>query len=229
MGLSSKDSTIYFMLPTCPIKLDGSAPEGFLNDRLQFSEEVTRIEINPAVYQRKYGHDKSFGAQDVCSGIKNWDGSITTKIAKTGQCATLSAGDIAFISVYPLGLNCTKPIQGYLSIDSDPLIMNLENGDPVEHNYRYSSKGMWTGFVNSGMQWGGFECGCSSGAAASVPGSAGPWAVEAAHTPVTAYQWNGSVWVQVYDEAEGKFLTGPMPQTPGTYQGQLEFVPCVAD
>lgn len=164
MGLSAKDSRIYYMSPECPIDLSGTPPDSISGSGNlgSFYEQVTRIEINPTVSQRKYAHDKSYGTQDVCSGIKSWDGSISTRIASGTNACTFSAGDIVWIVVYPLGVACGSPIQGYAVIDSDPIVMNIENGEPVEHNYRFSSKGLWTGFVNDGQVWGGFECECGN-------------------------------------------------------------------
>ena len=79
MGLSGKDSRVFYIPLDCPVKLDGTTPSG---DRLGLYEQVTRIEITPSVSQRKYAHDKSFGTQDVCSGIKSWD--ETMKLLKAG-------------------------------------------------------------------------------------------------------------------------------------------------
>jgi hypothetical protein len=239
MGLSAKDSRVYLIPKTCPIRLNGSTPSGA---RFRLSEQVTRIEITPSVYQRKYGHDKSYGANDVCSGIKSWDGSITTKVASGTSPFTLSAADTVWIRVYPMGVVCRHPLQGYASIDSDPIVINLENGEPVEHNYRYSSKGLWKGFPNDAQPWGGYECQCvggsgsegGSGASGSVSGGvslsgeARPKAAkdELLHTPVTAYQWNGTEWIPVYDECREGFARGPVPVDAGAFVGQLQFVEC---
>lgn len=256
MGLSAKDSRIYLMDHDCPERLDGTVPTGLL---YSFWEQVTRIEVTPAVYQRKYLHDKSFGANDVCSGGKSWDGSITTKIGSGSNPFTLTAGDIVWLRVYPVGPACHHPIQGYAVIDSDPIICNLENGDPVEHNYRYSSKGLWTGLP--ARTWGGYECACGGSDSAITGASQSSFAPAAArplgipvddpeggtvahatevpvagpriptHLPVTVYQWNGTVWLPSYDECREGFVPGAAPDAqakPGTFVGEMLFVPCVA-
>ena len=240
MGNSAKDSRLYFLPPACPIKLNGEKPSGTL---LRFYEQVVRIEINPSVYQRKYGHDKSEGCQDVCSGIKSWDGSITTRLNENNAKRSLVAGDVVWLECWPLGDSCGDPLHGYASIDTDPIVMNLENGDPVEHNYRYSSKGKW---ANASHAPGTYACGCNAGEDGGGSGGSG-WfgsgggggdsefglpadaAIAVPHqTPVTGYQWNGTAWIQVYDECEGAYVQGPQPTTPGTFQGELRLVPCLA-
>jgi hypothetical protein len=260
MGLSAKDSRIFYIPHSCPIKLNGSAPGGGGSGsggggKRRFSEQVTRIELTPAVYQRKYGHDKSYGTQDVCSGIKSWDGVVTTKVADGERPFSLTAGDTVWLRVYPIGIACGHPIQGYGVIDSDPITMNLENGEPVEHVYRFSSKGKWKGLPRSNAKWGGYECECNNGASGSGSWSGGysggstsgggstsiegmevdsatPNATEAnvqtpASLPITAYQWTGQAWSKVLDESRGGFVPGPAPTEPGTFAGQLFFVECV--
>lgn len=170
MGLSAKDSRVFYVPHHCKINLNGKPPSG---KRRPMSEQVTRIELTPSVYQRKYGHDKSHGTQDVCSGIKSWDGSISTKVADTERPLTFSAGDTVWVRVYPIGTKCKHPLQGYGVIDNDPIVCNLENGEPVEHNYRFSSKGRWTGFPNGGKPWGGFECKCGNGGGGGGGGTEG--------------------------------------------------------
>jgi len=237
MGLSAKDSRIYYVAIDCPVLLDGTSPSDPTG--LTFSEQVVRIEITPSVYQRKYGHDKSFGANDVCSGIKSWDGNITTKVADSITPFSFTAGDVVWLRIWPLGRQCGGPIQGYASIDSDPVVCNLENGEPVEHNYRYSSKGLWKGILGRGTT-GRYECECSSGAAgsifegAAVGSAAVPEVIPAglpAHTPITAYQWNGAAWLPAYDECHNGFAPGPAldpVSQPGKFVGELAFVECVA-
>jgi hypothetical protein len=234
MGLSAKDSRVFYVPIDCPVLLGGATPAAG-STPLAFSEQVTRIEITPSVYQRKYGHDKSFGANDVCSGVKSWDGSLTTKVAEGAHPFTFTAGDTVWLRIWPIGVDCGGAIQGYAVIDSDPVVMNLENGEPVEHNYRYSSKGRWKGILGSGTP-GRWECECGSessvgsGSFMATPAAEDTVAVPV-HAPQTAYQWTGSVWLPVYNECREGFAIGPVPDAstqPGTYVGALLFVPCVA-
>jgi len=230
MGLSAKDSRIFLINPTCPIKLNGTPPTDSSTSH-EFSEQVTRIELTPSVFERKYGHDKSEGWQDVTAGTKSCDGSITTKVADGSKPFTLSAGDVAFIRVWPIGPECGHKIQGYASITSDPIVMNLENGEPVEHNYRFSSKGKWTGLPGSAV-WGGFECQCGNGPGGSggdVPAVAGAvgWSeLTVPKVPVIGHQWDSKAWAEVYNECVEGFTAGPAPTEPGHYQGELVFVDC---
>lgn len=248
MGLSAKDSRIYYVPHTCPIRLNGTAPSrgggSFSasgsggNGRQRFSEQVTRIELTPSVYQRKYGHDKSYGCQDVCSGVKSWDGVVSAKVASGNRPFTLTAGDTVWFRIYPLGIACGHPIQGYGVIDSDPITMNLENGEPVEHVYRFSSKGKWRGLPHSSAKWGGYECECGGDESASASGSFSTLAARVTpmtgeqialptSTPVVAYQWNGNGWGVVLDEMVDGFAHGPAPTSPGTFVGELKFVECI--
>lgn len=241
MGLSAKDSRVYWISRTCPISLNGTAPTGA---KTAFSEQVLRIEVTPSVYQRKYGHDKSFGAQDVCSGIKSWDGSLTTRVASGTNPFSFSAGDILWLKVYPIGLRCAKVIQGYGVIDQDPIVMNLENGDPVEHNYRFSSKGKWLGLSN--RRWGGYECECAAGSgsgslissysfsslAESAAAHAQPSVTtlpDTPITPVTVYQWKGASWDVIHDECVAGYVHGEAPSAPPTDPTNPDLLVCIVE
>ena len=247
-GASSRCSRVYYLPPNCSdLVLDGTPPSGALR---WLHEQVTRIEINSQVSVRKYGHDKSYCAQDSTTGLRSWDGTLTTKVQCMDNAFSLHAGQIIWLSIYPLGLgtvqSSAQPLEGYALIERDPIVCNLENGDPVEHNYTFSSKGLWN--IPAGVE-GTFDCcGCceagaggggggsggggSGGSGGSGGGGSAAIPAEVAgldgyvHTPVTAYQWNGTAWISVLDECHGGFIPGPEPTTPGTFAGQMTFVEC---
>jgi len=239
-GQSARCSRVFFLDINCDnLKLDGTPPDGVLR---YFSEQVTRIEVNSRVSVRKYGHDKSFCAQDSTPGLASWDGSLTTKVQCNDNPFTVHAGQYIWLSVFPMGWgHWNSNIAGYAMIEADPIICNLENGDPVEHNYTFSSKGWWK--MPHGIH-GTFDCcdccggsGGAPGGSASSGGAPGSRASNGAselielskftHVPVTAYQWNGSTWLSVLDECRDGFTHGPAPTEPGSYAGQLSFIPCV--
>ena len=237
-GQSARCSRVFYRPVDCPIKLDGTPPAG---TNRWFSEQVTRIEINEQVYVRKYGHDKSFCAQDATMGIISWDGTLTTMVQCNSRPFSFHAGQILWLAVYPLGTGrANAKIEGYAVIERAPTTMNLENGEPVSRSYTYCSKGWWN--IPEGVS-GTFDCcncceghgggggdgsgGDGSGSDGSGSGGGGSMAVvetEVAHAPVTAYQWNGTAWAVVYDECKGEFVQGPAPTAPGTYAGELKFV-----
>lgn len=244
-GQSARCSKIFFAPPDCAdgIKLDGSPPTSETSN--WFSEQVTRIEIRSMVASRKYGHDKSFCAQDTTKGIASWNGSIQTKVQCVPTPFSFYAGATVWLSIFPLGVTNASGeapcISGYAEIDEDPIIMNLENGDPVEHNFTYSSKGWWN--LPAGID-GTFDCcGCcgTGGMETRRPNLRGsenlegsvfaPGALERSllSTPRTVYQWtpNGE-WKVALDESSGRFMPGPMPSEPGTFPGEMKFVNCVS-
>jgi hypothetical protein len=56
----------------------------------------------------------------------------------------------------------SNPIYGVAGIDSTPLSVVLENGEPISATYRFTSKGPWGGLANAVTKgdddpWGGFE------------------------------------------------------------------------
>jgi hypothetical protein len=237
-GASSRCSRVFFLPVSCPIKLNGDRPSG---SGRWFSEQVTQIRINEKVYARKYGHDKSFCAQDSTTGLASWDGSLTTFVQCNNKPFSFHAGQILWLDVYPLGTSRNDArISGYALIESSPTVMNLENGDPVSRTYDFSSKGWWQ--IPEGMD-GTFDCcNCCEGIVGNGSTSVGfgsdgsfgfgSMAVEAATaTPVTAYQWSGTAWTVAKDEAGGDWVQGPMPTeppvAPNNYPGVLKFVECV--
>lgn len=227
-GASAKCSRLFFIPPDCSggIKLDGTAPSGTAQ---WFNEQVIKIEIRAKVSSRQYGHDKSYCSQDAVPGINSFDGTIQTRIQCCSTPFSLFAGDTAWLQVYPLGQNGanTTPIAGYALITEDPVIMNLENGDPVEHNYSYVSKGLWTG--PTGVD-GVFDCcDCCGDSGADFSPAPEPSMLDS--DPVTVYRWTaGGEWSIAFDELPPGFVRGPAPD-PKTDAGKsttdLRFVKCV--
>ena len=237
---SARCSEVFFLPPDCTagIKLDGLTPPAGV--RQWFSEQVTRIEIRSMVANKKYGHDKSFCAQDTCKGIASWNGSLQTKVQCVTPVFSFQAGSLMWLSIYPLGTHNGGSgngvvIEGYAEIEEDPIIMTLESGDPVEHNYTFASKGWWN--IPQGVS-GTFDC-CTCcgtvGGSTSDPREGGstfalPERVGGlTQKPVTVYQWSDKgEWVVSYDEGKGQFMPGPMPQESGRFVGEMRFIPCVA-
>jgi len=117
--------------------------------------EVIRWEATPTGFKREYGHDKSGGWQDVCYGTKRLEGTIEVKCRADG--VDFGACNFYELDLYPLGSENGTPMNGYAGIDATPLVVNVENGEPISATYRWSSKGPWTGLPNDGQEWGGFE------------------------------------------------------------------------
>ena len=233
MGQSARCSKIFWLAPTCPIVLDGTPPA--TGTLAYFSEQVTRIEIRSQVASRKYGHDKSYCAQDTTKGIASWNGSIQTKAQCVSPPFSFFAGATIWLCIYPLGTtngsNVTPCISGYAEIEEDPIIMNLENGDPVEHNYTYSSKGWWN--LPTGMT-GTFDCCkccCTSGMDAEEESELINGTSLLDSDPVTVYKWtDAGNWAIAFDELPPGFVHGPTPNArteQGKKAGELRFVKCI--
>ena len=228
-GASAKCSRIFLIPPYCNagLLLNGVRPGG---TAVWLNEQVTRIEVRPKVAMKTYGHDKSCGAQDETAGIDSYDGTIQTRV----QCCTvplsIGAGNLAWIQVYPLGQTNGDPVEGYARITEDPIIMNLENGDPVEHNYTFVSKGQWN--FPQGMI--GFEgcceaCNCANGQVQGILDEPEPALLDS--DPVTVYKWNGSGWAISYSEMPAGYVMGPAPDAatdkPKSELDTMRFVKCV--
>ena len=242
---SARCSRVFFIPPDCTtgIKLDGTPPTDHSTE-YWFSEQVTRIEIRSMVANRKYGHDKSFCWQDSCKGIRSCNGTLQTKVQCCDPPISFQSGTLMWIKVYPMGLSNggvgdnVPCIQGYAEIEEDPIIMNLETGDPIEHNYTFASKGMWLMPRDIPTVTGGtFDCcGCCDGPVGSVEGprNGGSFApIErfsgVTQKPKTVYQWTDKgEWVVTLDECCGSFMPGPMPKEPGRFAGEMRFVDCQA-
>jgi hypothetical protein len=171
MGMSGMKGQVYYVDDQCPDSdCDGwDAPTTDSATCLQ--DEVIRFVIEDSVYKREYGHDKSFGWQDVCAGIRRF--GITLEAMwrnKAGGSAVdeiLYAGRVLYLLLYPLGVDgstCATPLAGYALIDRVTKTHDQERGEPISYSCTLSSKGPWTG-PSTGVNWGGFECECSSSGA----------------------------------------------------------------
>lgn len=250
-GQSAKCSRIFFAPPGCGsgINLNGTAPSTTL---AWFAEQVISIEVKEMIDDRQYVHDKSFCAKDETPGAFSWNGSIKTRMQCQSPAISIHAGALIWLQVYPLGVvnggyGSNPPcISGYARITEAPMVMNLENGDPIERNYTYNSKGVWNGAAGiSGV----YDC-CQC--CPKIPGSVGEQFDEkfeeefegsvheealrlgglAKATPYTVYQWtNAEKWAVALDECVNGFVKGPSPdeaQIKGDFVGQMKFVQCLA-
>lgn len=238
-GQSARCSRVFFLAPNCDsLVLDGTEPTGLLS---YFSEQVVRIAVNQQISSREYAHDKSFCAQDSTPGIMSWNGEITTRVQCNTTPFSFRAGLIMWLDVWPLGVaRADARIAGYAMLKTDPIVMNIENGDPVEHNYSYTSKGWWK--IPTGVS-GTFDCcNCCAATPSSASSEAEPetsfqggFATELAaathSTPYTVYQWDDPerTWVVVMDECREGWLRGPAPSGPPAFPAQASFnpIPCV--
>jgi hypothetical protein len=133
-------------------------------------DEVTRFTIDDSVQNRKFGHDKSFGWQDVCAGVRsfaiNLDAMWKPKVIAGSFDTIAGAGKVLYLVLYPLGADaqsCHEPWAGYAMIERISRTNELERGEPFSYRATLASKGPWTGPENN-ANWGGFECAGCSGA-----------------------------------------------------------------
>ena len=257
-GQSARCSRIFWCPCQCGsagqgIILDGTPPWGKMGsppDSKWFSEQVTRIEIDQEVASKRYGHDKSFCAQDSTKGLASWNGRIQTRVQCVDPAFSFNCGDTVWLCIYPLGVSndayTTKPIPqitGYAEITRAPIIMGLENGDPIERNYEFNSKGWWnmpSTFAATLANGSTFDCcgccqtdGCQGLTAelgSGIPGSTFAQTERfggLTQKPVTVYQWTDKgEWTVSYDECQGSFMPGPMPTEAGKFIGEMRFQPC---
>ncbi len=166
MGVSGMMGKVYYIDDQCPISTcaEWAAPTGASNC---WTDEVTRFTIVDSVNKREYGHDKSFGWQDVVAGIRRLgitlDGMLRSRTGSEEAVQPLRAGRVVYLQLYPSGVNCSTPLQGYAMVDQISYTYDQERGDPISYTMTLSSKGPWIGFVDTG-DWGGIECACPNGA-----------------------------------------------------------------
>ena len=167
MGISGMKGQVYYVNSECPTNdCDGwDAPS--LGAATCLEDEITKFTVVDSVQKREYGHDKSFGWQDVCAGTRkfaiNMDAVWKPKAAGIDE--LLYAGRVLYLLLYPLGADCdiVDPMSGYALIDQVSKEYDQETGKPISYTCQVSSKGPWTG-VGVGTAWGGFECDCDSSA-----------------------------------------------------------------
>lgn len=166
MALSGKDGKVYLHHECAP---DLSGVDTIGEDVALPYEQVLRFEVTPSAFKSEYGHDKSYGWQDLVYGIKRLEGTIEVRIGEAGM--SLAPGQIVLLVLYPFGVACGRHFVGYAGVDSWPLSVNVERGEPVSATYRFSSKGKWKG-LNDAELWGGFECAtCAGGSGITSSGS----------------------------------------------------------
>jgi hypothetical protein len=170
MAISGMEGQVYYVDDECPTgDCDGwdAATSG---GATCVPDEVTRFTIDDSVQNRKFGHDKSFGWQDVCAGIRsfaiNIDAMWKPKVIAGSFDTIAGAGKVVYLLLYPLGLasvSCHEPWAGYAMIERITRTNELERGEPYSYRATLASKGPWTGPENN-ANWGGFECAGCSGA-----------------------------------------------------------------
>jgi hypothetical protein len=189
MGFSGMKGKVYHLNAECPTMLDGSPPVGAAN--LWF-DEVTRFVVSESANIRRYGHDKSYGWQATCSGIRRVEVALDCVVAYQNESAdAYNVGQVVYLILHPFGSGATAavgtcdglPISGYFVVDRMTLTTDLENGRPVEYSMSLVSKGYINGMQSDQQlgigvvpNWGGFECGCVSEPIAGVD-SAGSFTV----------------------------------------------------
>lgn len=169
MGVSGMKGQVYYINSSCPTTSCtgwSTAPGG----GTCFQDEITRFVIEDSVTKREYGHDKSFGWQDVVAGTRRFgitmDAMWVPKGAVSGDIdELLYAGKVLFLELYPTGVgsDCDTPYKGFAMIDRVTKTHDIERGTPISYSCTLSSKGPWTG-PSTGTAWGGFECDCVSAA-----------------------------------------------------------------
>jgi len=172
MGMSGMMGQVYYLDQQCPDSdCDDwdAAPD--ITSKICLQDEVIRFVIEDSVQKKEYGHDKSFGWQDVVAGTRRFgitlEANWRNKAAGSSIDEILYAGKVLYLILYPLGENgstCSEPLAGYALIDKVTKTHDMERGDPISYNCTLSSKGPWTG-PSTGVNWGGFECECSSSGA----------------------------------------------------------------
>jgi len=166
MGVSGQKGAIYILPYNCPINLGGGKPPGTILDNLMH-EQITKFNIEPSIYEKRTGHDKSHGATDSFLGVKSWDATIEF-IHDPASRRLRGAGTLFYLYMYPFGHECGTPIHGYATLIKPSYSIVQEDGQPVTGTITVHNKGLWLGFDNDGLPWGGFECDCGGHGSGSV-------------------------------------------------------------
>ncbi len=161
MGFSGMKGKVYLADDHCPADLSGTNTQSSTS---VWPDEVKRFMLTEKANIRRYVHDKSFGFQDVVSGIRSVDVSLDAVFH--GQCGGAAdsgssgvnsvyiyhAGQVVWLELEPFGpaetdggngraaCNC-NPIRGYFMIEQIATTTNIESGDPVEYTMTLTSKG----------------------------------------------------------------------------------------
>lgn len=169
MAISGMRGQIYYVNSACPDADCDAWDSPTSETQVCIPDEVTRFTIDDSVQNRKYGHDKSFGWQDVCAGVRsfaiNIDAFWKPKTVAGSFDEICGAGKVVYLALYPLGEDeeaCHEAWAGYAMFERITRTNDFERGDPVSYRATLASKGPWTGPDNV-TQWGGLECTDCSG------------------------------------------------------------------
>jgi hypothetical protein len=165
MGLAGFKGKVYHVpVTTRPLGPGGWAtPSG---SDLDLSDEMTKFTINDRVNMKKYGHDKSLGCQDTCSGTKGYDITIEAKIANANFSGITGddymwAGKILWLKCYPVGvapgIGTPLPATGYAEVENVSYTYDQETGEPIGYTATAASKGPWANCGAGSGNWGGFQ------------------------------------------------------------------------
>jgi hypothetical protein len=168
MGFSGMKGEVYHMNAHCPHVMDGTAPNG---DELKWADEVTRFVLTESVAKREFGHDKSFGFQDVVTGTRAAE--VTLDAVSRFQYQSINgyhAGMIMYLILYPFGadnanesVGCSAlSVSGYFMVERVSVSTDLDRGDPVSYTMTLTSHGPLFNKAIGNENWGGFECGCDT-------------------------------------------------------------------
>ena len=114
--------------------------------------EVTQWEIEDKAKLTSYSHSDSGGFDDVCVGTYSITGSFDLKLKYMGAVGSgtdgLDVADLGFPlyagSVVWLDLNSAAiGVSGYGVIESLPISVKVDGGEPISATYRFRSKGPW--------------------------------------------------------------------------------------
>lgn len=170
-SVSGMRGKVFFDEDYCPTALNDLI-SSYESITTELDMNVTRFEITFSAFKREFGHDKSYGWQDVVYGIKRGEGTINFNYASGMSSLNLGPGDKVPVLLYPDGPGCQDPIWGWAGIDSIAVTSVQENGEPVSGTMRFVTVGRWAGLPNDDRGWGGFECECSGGSGGSEPEAA---------------------------------------------------------
>lgn len=169
MGFSGNQGFVQVLGLHCPVMTkqgggyyDWATPGG---TTVRWTDEVTRFELDETIATREYGHDKSGGGMDICAG--NWSATLTINAVCHHQGVNVQGigiGQVCYFELYVFG-SCEPPLKGYAMLTRRPMIIDQEQGRPVEYTATFKSKFLWKGLPGSAAQRGGiggFECECGS-------------------------------------------------------------------